>query len=203
MQTKTIFNNLYTSKYFKNLPDFKKQRTQAFITIALTLFALSFFGIFAITPTLSTIANLQKQKDDNSFVEEKLDEKSTNLAQLVQKYAALQNDLPYVLRAIPLSPQVPTLTGKLYALGKNASVQIVRIQTFDVELAKKQEGLQRFSSFGFSLDVSGNYSDLIRYVTSLTNFDRMITIDSITLTKGTDKNTLLKLSIRGKAYFKL
>jgi hypothetical protein len=69
MKTNNIFANLYTSKYFEKLPDFKEKKIQAFITIALTLIALSFFAIFAINPTLSTIANLQKQSED-TFVEQ-------------------------------------------------------------------------------------------------------------------------------------
>lgn len=202
MQTKTIFNNLYTSKYFKNLPDFKQQRTQQFITLALTLFAIAFFGIFAITPTLTTIGNLQKQKEDNAFVEQRLDQKKANLVQLSQKYIAIQSDLPLIMNAIPKTPHVPQLTGQFYALSKNTNIQLTRIQIFDVDLTKTQEGLQQYSSFGFSLDARGNYDNLMQYVASLTNFDRIITIDNISLAKGPEKDSNLKLNMRGKAYFK-
>jgi Tfp pilus assembly protein PilO len=201
MQPKSIFNNLYTSKYFSNLPDFQQKRMQAFITIALTLFAISVFGLFAITPTVSTIANLQKQKEDNAFVETKLDQKKANLITLSTAYASLQPDLPYIFQAIPKTPEIPILTGKIYALSKDADVKINRIQSFQVELTKEEQGTQ-VSSFSLSIDVVGSYANLNKYLQLLTSFDRIITIESISISKSADKDGTLKMLIQAKAYFK-
>lgn len=203
MQTKSIFENLYTSKYFSNLPDFKEKKTQAFITIALTIFALSFFGIFAINPTISTIANLQKQKEDNTLIEKKLDDKRENLAKLSTTYTTLEADLPYVFAAIPKNPDIPNLTGQIYSLGKTANITINRIQTTKVELTKKQEGTQDYSSFIFTIDASGSYPNLKQFIDSLADFNRIITLDSIAINKSSDENTGLLMIIQGKAYFKL
>jgi Tfp pilus assembly protein PilO len=203
MQPKSIFNNLYTSKYFSNLPDFKEKRTQAYITIALTLVALSFFGLFAITPTISTIANLQKQKEDNTFVEEKLDQKKANLIALSNAYTSIEPNLPYVFSALPKTPDIPNFTGQLYALSKDTSVGISRIQTYQVELTKSSEGIQQFSSFSFNVDASGTYANLNKYLQSLTKFNRIITLDSVSINKGPDKDSGLQMIIQGKAYFKL
>ena len=203
MQTKSIFNNLYTSKYFEKLPDFKEKKSQAFLTIALTLITLAFFGIFAISPTLSTIANLQKQQSDNSFVEKQLNQKFANLNTLTQSYRSLEPDLPFVFRTIPKTPDVTLFVGQLAALGIQSNVQITRVQTFEVELTKTQEGIQKFSTVAFSLDAAGDYQNLLQYLISLTNFERIVIIDTISLTKGTDKDTNLKLGVRGKIFFKL
>lgn len=202
MQTKSIFNNLYTSKYFEKLPDFKEKKTQAFLTIAFTLVTLAFFGIFAISPTLSTIANLQKQYSDNAFVEQQLNQKFANLNTLTQSYRSLESDLPFVFRAFPKTPDVTLFVGQLAALGIQNNVQINRVQTFEVELTKTQEGVQKFSTVSFSLDAAGDYQNLLNYLTSLTNFERIVIIDTISLTKGTDKDTNLTLGVRGKIFFK-
>lgn len=201
MQAKTIFNNLYTSKYFANLPEFQQKRTQAFITLTLTLIALSFFGLFAIMPTVSTIANLQKQKEDNAFVEKKLLEKKGNLGTLSQAYIAIQSDLTYVYAAVPKNPEIPKLSGQLFALGNKAHIEISRIQSSEVELTKTQEGVQQFSSFPISIETTGTYENLKTFLDSLTTFERIITIDSITVSKG--ENGLLKMTIQAKGYFKL
>lgn len=202
MQAKSIFNNLYTSRYFKDLPDFKEKKTQAFITIALTLVTISFFGIFAINPTISTIASLQKQQKDNTFVEEQLNVKFANLNSLTQSYAAIKSDLPYVYRAIPKVPEIPQLTGQLIALGTENKVTVSRVQTFEVDLIKTQEGAQGFSTFKVSLEAFGDYQNLLRYIDALTNFERILTIDAISLHKGNEKNTAIKLNIQATAFFK-
>jgi len=202
MQTKTIFNNLYTSKYFEKLPDFKEQKIQAFITIVLTLIAISFFGIFAISPTLSTIGNLQKQLKDNTFVEKKLDQKLINLQSLSENYQAIEPDLPFVYSAIPKTPEVPSFLGQLAALGSENDIIITRLQTYEVDLTKTQEGIQRFSTFGFTIEAEGSYDNIFSYVEMLSNFQRIILIDAISLSKGSAKNKNLKLSLKGKAFFK-
>lgn len=202
MQTKTIFNNLYTSKYFEKLPDFKEKKIQAFITIALTLVALSFFGIFAISPTVSTIVNLQKQSEDNTFVEQKLDLKLTNLRTLTQNYQTIEPDLPYIYNAIPKTPEVPQFMGQLAALGTANSITITRLQTFEVDLTKVQGSMEKFSTVGFAIEAEGSYTNLINYINTLANFQRIVILEAISLSKGNERNTNIKLSIRGKSFFK-
>jgi len=67
-------------KYFELVPNFKQEKTQKFTTVILTLIAFAILLIFAINPTLSTIANLQKQLDDAKFIKEKLDQKINDLS---------------------------------------------------------------------------------------------------------------------------
>ncbi len=202
MQTKSIFNNLYTSKYFKDLPDFKEKKTQAFITIALTLVTLAFFGIFAINPTISTIVNLQKQQKDNTIVEAKLNQKFTNLNTLTQTYESIKPDLPYVYNAIPQTPQIPQLIGQFIALGSENNVIVNRVQTYEVDLTKTGEGASGFSAFKVSLEAQGDYTNLLQYLEALTTFERIITIDTISLNKGNQKNPSIKMNIQAKAFFK-
>ena len=86
IQTNSLFKKLQQKKYFQMLPDFKEERTRKFTTLVFTLLALSFFGLFAISPTLSTIANLNKQLSDNEFVDSQLQNKINNLYTLQQDY---------------------------------------------------------------------------------------------------------------------
>jgi len=202
MKTNNIFANLYTSKYFEKLPDFKEKKIQAFITIALTLIALSFFAIFAINPTLSTIANLQKQSEDNTFVEQKLDVKFSNLNTLTESYKSIEPELSYVYNALPKTAEVPSLIGQFATLGTQNNVIVSRIQIYEVDLTKTQEGAQKFSTIGFSIEAQGTFINILKYINSVTDFERIVTIDTISLSKGTEKDANLKLSIRGKAYFK-
>lgn len=189
---------------FKNLglpfvPNFKEERTQKFTTIVLTVLTLSFFGIFAINPTISTIVKLRKELEDNKFVDNKLTEKINNLSSLQKKYNSLQNDMPFILAAIPQSSEVPLLAAQIQAVAKNTNVIIENFQTFEVEIQKKTSP-RNYSSFSFALSLDGSYNDLYNFLKSLSNMQRVVSIDLISLTKKTTSSSL-QLSIKGKAFF--
>lgn len=200
--TKKLFKNISNKKYLEILPNLNDDKAQAFTTLVLTLIALSFFGIFAISPTLSTIAQLRKQLSDNEIVYEKLQEKLNNLVILEQKYSLLENDLPVIFSAIPQKPNSPTLLGQIQTLDQESNIMLERIQSSQVELTKLKDDVSGYSSFAFSFDgQSLAYQEFLDLLSSLTNFDRIITIDSIS-TNFTEKDNALKISLRGKAYFK-
>jgi len=204
MQLKTNFlSSLQKSKYAEMVPHFKERKTRAFSTIILTLIALILFGLFAINPTLSTIAQLKKQIEDNTELLVKLDGKISNLGALTQKYNSLQNDLVYVNQAIPAKPTVPTLIGQLQAIGKNSGITINRLQALEVELAnaKTNPKLDNYSFFAFSLDAKGSYNGIASFFNNLTNFDRIVTIDSISVSNESFTEKTVTITIRGKAYF--
>ncbi len=112
---KNYFENLSTSKYreyLKLLPNFHEENTRIITTLILTFLAMSFFGIFAINPTLSTIVTLKKQLADSQLVHEKLGTKINNLSSLQQQYTQLSSELPVVFEAIPQTAQAPDLWDK-------------------------------------------------------------------------------------------
>lgn len=205
MQKQTNINNREPKGPFKNLnyaqflPNFKEERTQKFTTIVLTVLALSFFGIFAINPTISTIAQLRKELDDNTIVDNKLQEKINNLSILQKKYVSLENDLPLILSAVPKNSDVPLLAAQVQAVAKNSNVSINNFQSFEVDVVTNPSP-KSYSSFAFALSVDGAYNDLYKFLSSLSNMQRVLSIDLISLTKKTASNGI-ELSIRGKAFF--
>lgn len=193
------------SKYLELLPDFKQEKTQKFTTIALTLVASIILGLFAINPTLSTIANLQKQLDDNKFVEQKLEEKINNLSILQQKYALVQPDLDAINNAVPRDPQTTVLLGQIQTVAKETNVTVVNLQTFEVDIPPLVVGQQKYSSFDISVTVQGQYSDMANFINELANMQRIIVINYSTFTKTTDNNTnasSLRLTVKGTVYYK-
>lgn len=181
------------------LPNFKEERTQKFTTIILTVLALSFFGVFAISPTISTIVGLRKELDDSTLVENKLEEKINNLSDLQKKYVLLQSDLPSILGAIPKTPDVPLLAAQIQALAKDKNASINNFQSFEVSI-QNTASQRNFSSFSFALSVDGAYNDLYKFLSSLSNLQRVVSIDLISLTKKTGSDQV-EMSLRGKAFF--
>lgn len=190
------------SKYWEMLPNFKEEKTKNFTTLILTLVALSFFGFFAISPTLSTIAQLRRQINDNEFVNKKLEQKITNLSLLQKEYTLLEKDLPIVFSAVPQTPTAPLLVAQIQFLALQSSLTITRLQVFQVELSKMQTDKNQPASFAFSLEAQGTTLQLTNFLNSLIRFERIITLENISLAKSSDKEEVLKLDIKGKAYFK-
>ena len=106
---KGILNN-------KNLQIFTSEKGQKFFGLVLTLCALSFFGFFAIKPTVSTIIKLQKEISDSQMIIDKLDSKIHNLTELRKQYFSLENDIPFVTSAITIQPDVPLLFVQIQAV---------------------------------------------------------------------------------------
>ena len=90
----TVIKDNPKNRYFLALELFKKDRTQKVTTLAMTLIALSFFGLFAINPTLSTISRLQKELEDAKFVDQHLKGKEpTNLGDVIMTISKVIHDL--------------------------------------------------------------------------------------------------------------
>ncbi len=202
MEEKKTGKEFYTNKYFKKMPDFKKRKNQALTSVFLTLTALSFFGLFAINPTLSTIAGLQKQLADAKTVDKKLNEKIKNLNILAEEYIGLESNMPSVLRTIPQTPNAPLLLGQIYAIAAQSQLTINTLGTFQVELSKSQEGADKYSSYGFTLEGRGTYENITDFISQLTKMERIVTIDNVSIDKGSGKGDYLKLILKGKTYFK-
>jgi len=190
-------------KYIGLMPDFKKEKTQKFTTIVLTLTASIILGLFAVSPTLSTIAGLRKQLEDDRFVEQKLQQKINNLSVLQQKYASIEPDLTLVYEAIPKTSQIPLMLGEIQTLASESNVSLSNFQTLPVNVSKEGAVGKKSSSYDFSFTTLGTYQDMLKFMDKLVNFQRIITIENISITKPTSINaTSLQLNIKGAAFFK-
>ena len=151
----------------KSLPTLQKERVKEYGTLIMTFFALSFFSIFAINPTLSTITDLRKQLSDNQAADKALKTKISNLAALQQSYANLTPDLIYVETAIPKNPKVIELLGKIQGLGEQSNVSIIALQVSEVSLLSSQKGLAKKGktvqapSFSFLVRVRGSQEQFL------------------------------------------
>lgn len=199
---KNELERLLKDRYSKILPKFKEQKVQAFTTFVLTIISLSIFGIFAINPTLSTITQLQKELEDKKFIDKMLEEKINNLNTLQQKYSLLQEDFRFVMAAIPDYPATTSLIGQIQNLAAESEIKVISFNTSQIDLSKSSTNSEKNLSFNFNLQIEGNYSNLLNFLSSFTNFDRIIGIDNIIMGRASEKNTNLKINISGKAYYK-
>lgn len=185
-----LLSTIQKNKYLHLLPNIEKEKRESFTTLTFTFLALIFFGFFAMNPTLSTIANLRKQLEDDTLVSQQLDQKITNLGILQGKYAQLQNDIPVVFRAIPKKSTVPFFTGQLQAIANTTGVSLTKIQVSSVEItnaSKQTTPPATVPAITFSLAAQGSHPNIINFLQTLATFDRLVLFDNFSLTSSTEK----------------
>ena len=198
---KKIFKNIKYEKYYKDiLPYLRKEKNQQYLTVILTLGATIFFALFAINPTISTIVKLRREINDSRFVEKKLSEKINNLSILSTQYQSIQEDLPFVFDAIPKMPEAPTLVAQIQSIAQESSVEISKLDVSSINLIS--EDASTSSSFAFEIIGQGDYDNLQKFTSDLISMQRILSVNSISITKDTETDQNLEINIKGSAYFK-
>ena len=198
---KKMFKGIKYEKYYKDLlPYFKKEKNQRYFTIILTLGASIFFTLFAINPTLSTISKLRKELEDSKFVEQKLSQKINNLSSLSTGYQSIQEDIPLIHDAIPLQPEAPLLVAQIQSIAQDSGVSVTELKVLPINLNSQSATVS--SAFGFQLTVEANYEGLQTFTSNLTNMQRVISIDGISITKTEEGEQNLEIDINGSAFYK-
>ncbi|MBI2028068.1 MAG: type 4a pilus biogenesis protein PilO [Candidatus Levybacteria bacterium] len=190
-------------KYLSSLPFFKEEKAQKITGIMLTLFALSFFGTFALNPTFSTIAKLRKEIKDNEFVNNQLNQKIGDINRLKVQYATLQEDLPIVFESLPKKADVPLLTAQVQSIALDSNIHIKKIQNFEVELFNDKKIDKKYYSFTFSIAGNGTYEDINRFISDLSSMKRIVSVDVLSVERSaTQGNSSLDLDVNAIAFFK-
>jgi Tfp pilus assembly protein PilO len=200
---KGYFESLSASKYreyLKLLPNMQQETTRSFVTLALTFFALSFFGIFAINPTLTTIADLKKQLADDQMVDQQLQTKIDNLSSLQQKYNQLGVNLTNIFAAVPQNADISLLSAQISALAQKHTLQVTAYRVDAVQLAINPKN-PKVQSFVFTLQAQGNYNDMMAFTKELAQLSRLVTIESMEIGRDSQTNALV-LTVQGRTYFK-
>ncbi|MBI2031516.1 MAG: type 4a pilus biogenesis protein PilO [Candidatus Levybacteria bacterium] len=198
---KETFKNIKISKYFELLPDFKNENAQKFTSLVLTIVALSFLGLFAVGPTLSTIARLNKELADNKRTDQELQQKISNLSILQQKYNSLLGDLPVILSSIPSNSEVPLFLAQIQSLARSSGIEITSLQSFQIEAVSPKNTNKKYSSYSFTFSANGSYENISKFISSLLTMQRIVLIDNLSISKS-NQTGLLQTTLRGVVYFK-
>lgn len=187
-------------EYMKLFPVLKKERNKQYGMLIFTFATMTFFGIFAINPTLTTIAELQRSLEDARFVEQQLATKIKNLSLLQNQYTTITPDLELVEAALPTTPEATLFIGQLQTITTQSGVTLEGIGFGGLTLASPspiEDG-----TFTFTMQIKGTYSQINLFLTTLTGFDRIVVLDGITIAKQSIEGAAITLTIEGAAHFK-
>lgn len=179
----------------------KNKKTQSYFAITLSLFFLSFFGLFAIRPTLITGISLMKKVSDLNQLTLAYEEKIQTLVRAQTEYGNIRDELPLIDSAMPAGSSFPSLARKFEAaaVAEGVTLQQFQIDNVPVPKTRAAQGLQ---SYGFHMTASGNYSALQRYISSLLKWKRLMVLRSFELvTEGGTVSGTLRLTMKGETYY--
>jgi Tfp pilus assembly protein PilO len=146
--------------------------------LILSFFTVSFFGFFALKPTLSTIAKLKRQIEDNREVDKKLSEKINQLVEAQAEYEVISPFIPKIKKALPEKPEYIGALKDLKEIRNTdgATVSSVTIGSVNIESVKPG-----FLEIG--VDAQGGYLPLEELVSKILSNERLMTVLALSISQ--------------------
>jgi Tfp pilus assembly protein PilO len=196
--------NPKTSRYYTYIrPVIKSKGVQEYGPLIFSLIMVSFFSIFALRPTLTTIASLQKAIETQNQTYNQLVQKVETIKLAKNNYLALNPQTrDQVEQLLPNDTALPSLIEELRGIAKTYDASIAGLQFEALDLDGKPEKLIKTPAqkeIPFTMNLRGNYLSMIQFIDSLTKINRIISIDAISMRTTTDGS--LSISVNGRAHY--
>lgn len=193
-----------TSRYYTYIrPVFTNPKVRSYSPIIFSIFTMMLFGFFAIRPTIGTIIGLQKGIEEQKQILATLETKSDNL---VLGNTNLQNideeTRQKIDRLLPTYTDAPSLISALTTLAEQVDASISGLQVEAVELVGPPTGFvakEQLQELTFTFNISGNYLNFREALRAMTEFNRLLNINSIIISRTPDG--IQVMSINAKAFF--
>lgn len=188
------------SRYYRNLEPFlAKAAVKVYTTVILSFLTMSFFGYFAIKPTITTIASLNKQISDARLVDQKLQEKINALSLAQTEYQKIKPDLDLVENALPKAPEFPPFVKSLEKIATESGIQIANLNFKNIDLSANAEATQSsvLIPIDFSLSIEGDYPKVDNFLKKITGLERLTVIDKM----GFNQKESLEVVLSGQIFY--
>ena len=187
----------FVDRYYHARDEDERQKFIAYFYITISLFTLSFFGFFAIRPTIITIVNLNRQLKDNEQVLERIKQKQQDLAKLTALQDSLKNEIPLIEKAVPNVPKIPYLSRQIETVALKNNVNLTSLNFGAIDVGG--ETSESLLSFSISITAEGAENDVNKFIRDLTSMDRLLGFERFTT--GKTKRDVFGGTIAMKGYF--
>lgn len=178
------FNTNYLGKqslhidYNQIRESLRKEKTQSYLMLILSLFTISFFSFFVIKPTLVKITELKHEVDENKKIDERLSKKINQLIAVQSEYEMISSFIPKIKEALPDNPQYIQTLKDLEGLRSINNTNIAAIEVGEVSIKADKPGF-----FKVSLDASGEFLPIESLISRLLTNRRIIIIPEFSMTQ--------------------
>ena len=182
-----------------------RKETRALLATAFTFFTVSFFVFFAIRPTLTTIASLQRQIKDARKLDKDLTDKIMVLTQARERYDIIQGGILTLEEILPVGEHIIDLIRELRAIENRIQATVSGKNFSNISLVpiKKKRGFT-LRSLRLALSFSGDYKRVKELLRLLETSKKMIEVKSLSLEPTIIKDTGergIKVNIQANYYF--
>lgn len=195
-------NSRYNRYFIYVKPIIKNIYVKTYSSLVFSLVAITFFGLFAIRPTIKTIFALRQDISQQSKVLDELIQKSKNLEVGRINYEAIDSDLKQdINNLISDSVEVDRIIESLNNLASEnqASISGLQIQPFEVYAASESASLE-LKEVSFTFNIQGSYQSLMRVLSQVPSNVRLLSIDTLNINKS-EEGSLLIMSINAKTFY--
>lgn len=194
----------YSRYYTPIKPVFENKVVKSAAPYIFSLFTITILVVFAIRPTISTIANLQKSLEENQQTLQALSNKADSLSQARTNYQNLSPEVKdKIVEAIPENSEVTAIIKSIQSSVHNqSSLSALQVQPVNIVDDSLPSGKARLSltNVNFSFNVQGNFAQTLLTLQNLNKASRVLNIDNLVLNKQPEGGLLL-MSISGKSYY--
>ena len=212
-----IQQQTYRRYYHNVLAYYRRPAVHLYLNAVLSLFAIAFFGWFALRPTAKTITSLIKEIEEYRQINQKLDSKIQSLSRAQAAFLQAKPYFPLLDQALPAAPESAVFLRQIEVLAFQHSVALSALSidsvvlkttgadTVNKEKTDSKEGLLKDKTLKFSVSCQGNYQNVKAFLNELERLIRFVHLSKVSLAKDSDSGGSsgpdVIVAVRGEIYY--
>ncbi|OGF98836.1 hypothetical protein A2153_05230 [Candidatus Gottesmanbacteria bacterium RBG_16_38_7b] len=201
MRFEQIRYNLIHKTRKRLQPVVKNHKAASYFTITLSLFSLSFFGMFAIRPTLITAVSLVRELKDLNNLSLDYENQISSIITAQSEYEKIRNSITLLDKALPRGSEFTKFakTMERLAVKNEITLNQLQIDAAPISIKKNTDSL---NNINFILIAIGHYEKINSFLNDVVNSLRIITINSLDFSpEGGTVSGTLRMTMKGRAYY--
>lgn len=168
----------------------KQRENQKFLKsleIGATFFLISFFLLFAIKPTVSTISSLLGEIKSKELLKQQMRDKINNIIQAQDSYLQVQDKYQLIDSSLPSRPEYNQLHTQIISASNKSFLDTPKI---DYLISETTEDKSNIVAYKVNFSSQSNFLSNIRFLEKLQNLRRLVSIESINYSNPKKENQL-------------
>jgi Tfp pilus assembly protein PilO len=181
------------------------------IEISVSILVVALFALLAIRPAVTTVSGLIGEIKNKEKAVKDLQKKIADISSAQDEFSMIQERFLVVESALPSGPYFSQAANQIIHILNNQNLAIENLPLVANDISSKQEETinKNLLNLNSSLNLQGDYGQLIKTLSEIANNRRLTKIDSILISQGEDnknKNSptspgLLNFSLNLSQYY--
>lgn len=178
-------------RYLQSMQNQPLLKASLFLTLSLVLIIV--LVLSALRPTLTTIATLTGQIQQQRKLEQQLDAKINTLKEAQQQLSRISIQIAYLNDAIPTSAQISVWSNSLSRVASESGATVTDITIDNIPVAQVSQA----KPLAFKVTASGQYGQIYQFLQSLQSLRRLIKLDKLDVSRQNPSDNNISLTING------